>query len=131
MSRRTQKSVRASCDRLWSQLVRARAEFCCERCGPEVNVSVLHAHHVYSRRDYRLRFEPRNGTCLCYRCHRWAEGFPFAFTDWFREHRADDVEFLAERHRAGPLRRTMADYLRLEGELSGRLAGLLEHLEAA
>lgn len=124
MSRRTQKSVRDACDRLWSQIVRSRGA--CERCERTAAEGVLHAHHAYSRRNFRLRFEPRNGVCLCYRCHRWAEGYPILFTEWFRENRAGDVAFLAAEHRAGTVRRTMADYLCLEGELSGRLTGLLE-----
>lgn len=115
--KRTARTIRLSCDKLWSQLVRSQGF--CEKCGR--SDGVLHAHHVYGRTDYRLRFEPRNGCCLCYRCHRWAEGFPLEFAYWFELSRFADAEWLLIQRAKGPLRRTTADYLRLEAELAEAL----------
>lgn len=129
MSRRTQKSVRASCDRLWSQLVRARAGHVCERCDRFSDR--LEAHHAYGRANYRLRFEPRNGVSLCFKCHVWAESYPILFADWFRATRPEDASYLETEHRAGLLKRTLADYLRLEDDLEGQLVAALADREDA
>lgn len=122
MSRRTVSSVKKSADRLWSQLVKARAGHRCERCGtiPE-SALAFHAHHVYGRSNHRLRFEPRNGTALCWTDHRWAEEMPLEFADWFREHRSEDARWLASENRRGLLKRSLADYLELEEFLTERL----------
>lgn len=115
MSVRTRKSVKASCDRLWSHLVRVRARGRCERCDI---TGRMEAHHVYGRTDHRLRFEPRNGTCLCHPCHRWAEQFPKEFAEWHDEHRPADAAFLrVERAKGLRANRTLHEYLELEAQL--------------
>jgi hypothetical protein len=120
--KRTASSVKKSCDRLWSRVVRSGG--CCERCGatPEKGRG-FHAHHVYGRGNHRLRWEPRNGVALCGACHMWAEQAPLAFAEWFGQHRSEDVEFLAEQHALGIVKRTMADYLDLEYELKEETNG--------
>lgn len=125
---RTVKSVKAKCDALWSQLVRASAGHRCERClAPSRD-----AHHARGRGNHRLRFEPRNGVALCFKCHlEWAEANPFEFVDWFREHRGDDDEFLTAEARKGTIRRTLNDYLELERSLLVALNSLEPPLEAA
>ncbi len=117
MSKRTQKSIRASCDRLWSLLIRQNGF--CERCGLNGR---LEAHHAYGRANFRLRFEPRNGVAMCHQCHRWAESFPILFSEWFQEIRLADYLFLAHEHRKGTIRRTTRDYLELEAWLKDQLA---------
>lgn len=112
--KRTVKSVKASCDREWSILVRSRAGFKCERCGATPQQSQLHAHHVYGRNNHRLRFEPRNGVCLCARCHRWTHDNPLAYASWFLEHREDDDAFLQAESLKGLVKRDLNDYLELE-----------------
>jgi hypothetical protein len=116
--KRTVSSVKAACDRLWSQLVRASAGHRCERC---LIPGRLEAHHAYGRTNHRLRWESRNGVSLCHACHRWAEHFPLEFTDWFRETRPDDAEWLVAENRKGLLRRTLDDYLDLERDLLRQL----------
>jgi hypothetical protein len=124
VSKRTRKSVRASCDRLWAQLVKARAGGRCERCE---TAGRLEAHHCMGRTDMRLRFEVRNGVALHHQCHRWAEQFPLEFAEWFVATRPDDVRFLAEQRRAGLLPpRTLQDYLDLETELTSLLDEIAE-----
>ena len=123
MSRpRTKRSVKASADRLWSQLVKARAGYECERCGatPEAQKG-FHSHHVYSRTNHRLRFEPRNGIAVDAACHRWAEEYPIEFTDWFRETRPQDAVWLAEQNRKGLIKRNLDAYLEVEEKLKKAL----------
>ena len=72
-------------DKLWSQAVRKKG-YCeyCLRKAPEV---VLHAHHIYSRRHYQLRWDLRNGVCLCNGCHLYkAHKDIQEFSDWVRAH---------------------------------------------
>lgn len=123
MSRRTVRSVKVSCDRLWSRLVKVRAGGVCERCGssPE-NSQGFHSHHVFGRSNHRLRFEPRNGCALCWSDHRWAEEMPLEFADWFRETRPEDASWLSEENQRGLLKRSLNDYLELEESLRGALS---------
>lgn len=121
MAKRTVKSVKKSCDKLWSELVRAGGH--CERCGATSEDSQLHAHHVYGRNNHRLRWEPRNGVCLCARCHRYFHDNPLEFANWFRESsRWTDAWYLASQNRNGPIKRTLQDYLNLEQGLRELLA---------
>jgi hypothetical protein len=113
--KRTVSSVKKSCDRLWSEIVRAGGE--CERCGRTSEESQLHAHHVFGRNNHRLRFEPRNGVCLCARCHRWTHDNPLSYATWFREHRPDDDAFLQAEALKGLLKRNLHSYLELEQQL--------------
>jgi hypothetical protein len=116
VSNRTRSSVKKSCDRLWSHLVRVRANGRCERC---LFTGRLEAHHCYGRGFHRLRFEPRNGVALCHACHRWAEAYPVEFSEWFafEARRPEDLEFLRGEFRKGLVKRTLADYLELEASL--------------
>lgn len=123
MGKRTRKSLKLACDRLWAQAVKQRAGGVCERCGetPE-SPQAFHAHHVYGRTNHRLRFEVRNGCALCWLDHRWAEEMPLEFADWFREVRPDDADWLAEEKRKGLMPpRSLTDYLELERRLSQSL----------
>lgn len=118
--KRSQKSIKTSCDKLWSRLVRAGGV--CEKCGKTSREVQLHPHHVYGRGNYRLRFDLRNGCCLCARCHMgWAESYPIAFADWFRQQRPEDAAYLEGEFRKGPINRTLKDYERLEMQLTEML----------
>jgi hypothetical protein len=113
----TIRAVKRRCDRLWSEVVRQRAGYCCERCGATSAESQLHAHHVYGRSNHRLRFEILNGVALCARCHRWTHDNPLSYATWFREHRLDDDAFLQAEALKGLLKRNLSDYLELEQQL--------------
>ncbi len=115
--KRTITSVKRSCDRLWPMLVKARADYRCERCGGSPEGQNFHAHHVYKRNNHRLRWEPRNGIALCARCHRWAEDNPLPFTDWFREKRSLDSKWLEAQNQKGLIKRGITEYLELEEAL--------------
>jgi hypothetical protein len=110
------KTIRNSCDKLWAQIIRSKGR--CEKCGATDRERQLHPHHVYGRVDMRLRFDPRNGCCLCAHCHlTWAEAYPIEFADWFREVRPEDADYLAEQRRKGTIKRNTDDYRDLEAEL--------------
>lgn len=126
VAKRTPRSVRKSCDKLWGRLVKARAGDVCERCGtpadPE-NPWAFHAHHaIYRRTNYRLRFEPLNGVALCARCHDRAHAAPVDFVDWLREHRGEDVIRCERLNVPEPVHRSLSDYLELEANLRRMLA---------
>lgn len=123
MSKRTVSSVKKSCDNLWSAIVRSFGR--CEYCG---TTETLSAHHVYGRRNHRLRFDVRNGCCLCYYCHiTWAEQNaagdkrPSPFLEWFENYRISDAKYLREENQKGTIHRIMDDYLELEKELKAEL----------
>jgi hypothetical protein len=53
-------------DKLWSQLIKQRAEGRCELCHGEGR----DAHHIQGRSPQVLRWNLDNGIFLCFRCHR-------------------------------------------------------------
>lgn len=59
-------------DKWFSQCVKKRARWACERCstvygGPS---RALHCSHLHGRGKWSTRFDPRNAASLCYGCHR-------------------------------------------------------------
>ena len=77
MAKRTPKSVKKSCDKLFSQLIRSQGF--CTRCGSKQN---LHTAHIFSRKFNSVRFDEMNALCLCARCHRFAHDEPTEYTKW-------------------------------------------------
>ena len=61
--------ARRECDKLWTQLILARAGGRCARCGKGTYVQ---AHHIRSCRHWNTRFDLENGLALCRGCHFWA-----------------------------------------------------------
>jgi hypothetical protein len=68
MKKRTIKSIRKSCETLWSKIIRTRDKVC-KRCGEP---NTLNAHHIYGKSTLKLRFCLDNGITLCASCHKWA-----------------------------------------------------------
>lgn len=72
-------------DKLWSKKVREKGycEYCLKR-PPEV---VLHAHHIYSRKNYSTRWDLDNSVTLCNGCHLYkAHKDVQEFSDWVISH---------------------------------------------
>lgn len=84
MKKPTVKTLRDKADRLWSQLIRQR-DGACRRCGRGQGEVVLQAAHVISRRYKAIRWDDRNGICLCVGCHHWAHMQPIEFDWWVRD----------------------------------------------
>jgi len=49
-------------DILWSELIKLRAGYKCEKCGKQ---EYLNSHHIFSRSNYSTRWDEANGACLC------------------------------------------------------------------
>lgn len=60
---------RAKATKLHSQLVRLRAEGCCQRCGKHVGYGGLQAAHIIRRTFAATRTDERNAWATCPRCH--------------------------------------------------------------
>ena len=67
-------------DRLFSQYIRRKAGYACEKCGRRD--SKLECAHVYSRRYKATRWEPDNAMCLCFTCHRYYTEHPHQWTEY-------------------------------------------------
>ena len=58
---------------LFPRVVKARAGYRCEwgykgkRCP---SLKGLEAHHIFGRKNYDVRYDYRNGACLCYTHHK-------------------------------------------------------------
>jgi len=93
---------RTAIDIAFSNLVRERANYTCERCGtyyPEGRRQGLHCSHFYSRRHKSTRWFGLNAFAHCYACHQYLGGNPAIFTAWVRNLIGDGaMQILEERH---------------------------------
>jgi hypothetical protein len=99
MGKLSKKNLKDKCDRLYSLIIRSRGY--CEYCHNRIDLPVfLNAHHVIGRINYLLRWDLRNGCCLCVGCHRFnknsAHENPLAFMEWFKSTRPEDYEYLRD-----------------------------------
>jgi len=83
---KTRKTLEKACDKLWSEIIKERADYKCEVCGKSKN---LNSHHVFTRSVKVLRWRAENGVCLCPGCHTLsstlsAHKAPFEFVEWFK-----------------------------------------------
>ena len=76
-------------DLAFSDYIRARAGYCCERCGKKYpkKSNGLQCSHNFSRRYYNIRFHPDNALALCHYCHNY----------WFSKDIVEAVRFLEEK----------------------------------
>jgi hypothetical protein len=58
-------------DILFSNFIRMRAGWSCERCGSMPARQGLHCHHFIRRRNQNTRYDPDNGVSLCLGCHQY------------------------------------------------------------
>lgn len=99
--------------KLWSEAVRGRVDFKCEYCGMargtinENGKSIkVDAHHLMNRdiTDCPLKFDIRNGICLCPRHHKFSpdESFhmnPVVTMDWVQRNRPDSFTFVLQNYK--------------------------------
>jgi hypothetical protein len=94
---------RTPADAFFSNCVRERASWHCERCAkfyPEGHRQGLHCSHHIGRGNHATRYEPLNGFSLCYSCHQKMGADPHAHTEWARERLGENsYEILIEKKR--------------------------------
>lgn len=92
------QALKRKCYHLWNKLVKDKAGNKCEHCG---KTKRLNAHHIEGYITNKgLRYEARNGLCLCPRCHKFGwfsahNSFVFMYLI-MTEKRLDDLLFLIE-----------------------------------
>jgi hypothetical protein len=99
--------------RIWSEAVRLIHNNTCELCGAVSGKTkengkpvILNAHHIVTRDNPVLRFDIRNGCCLCQYCHKYsrtgAHRGTIVFSEWLRVGRYDDYAYLLKRSGEAP-----------------------------
>jgi len=90
------KGIDGKLDKAWSENVRSYGR--CEVCG---RTGLLNAHHIFGRRNRTLRWELRNGVCLCFSHHKGqpqsAHEDPEWFREWLLENRTEDYLYLVKK----------------------------------
>lgn len=71
-------------DQLFSQYIRSRAGWKCERCGTQYKppTSALHCSHFWGRSNMKVRYDPDNANAHCYGCHQYLGSRPVEFHEW-------------------------------------------------
>ncbi len=65
-------------DRVFSDLIRERADWTCQRCGVrhEPPTRALHCAHLFTRRARSTRTHPDAAIAACYGCHQYLDSHP-------------------------------------------------------
>ena len=116
-------------DKWFSKCVRARANWCCERCGTQHDKSSqgLHCSHYHGRGRWAVRFDPENAEALCYGCHSLMGSLPVEHTKRIQE-KLGQYRFNALRERSNDLKRGR-DAKRDEKEISKHFKAEYERME--
>jgi len=114
MKKKKIKTIKNKCDKLWSELVKLLARGKCEVCA---TTQTLNSHHVVSRSNHLLRFDPANGCCLCVKHHVFgnesAHKDPQWFIEWFAVKRPEDYQHIREMKKEPPAPLQIKDYERI------------------
>jgi hypothetical protein len=75
---------RTSADAAFSNCVRERSNWTCERCGAEhpAPTTALHCSHFFGRGNWSVRHDPDNADALCHGCHRYFTANPADYFNW-------------------------------------------------
>lgn len=107
-------------DSAWSLAVKKNASYKCEVCGERSN---LNSHHIVGRRNKTLRWDLRNGVCLCVAHHKFglqsAHEDPLWFREWLEENRWEDYAYLYT-VKENITKRSIEDLKLLLKELTGK-----------
>lgn len=78
---------RDSLDALFSDYIRLRDRYICQRCLKyhEPPTRAIHCAHIFSRRHKGLRWDEENAIALCHGCHAYFTGYPLYFAMWIKE----------------------------------------------
>jgi hypothetical protein len=110
------KPLKKRLDTLWAKKVKEKE--ICEICGRK---KFLNAHHIVGRRSLNLRWDVRNGCCLCPLCHQFGQNSahqnPIFFLSWFAKKRNADYLYLRKKQKEmiKPVR--IKELLKIEEEL--------------
>ena len=71
-------------DKLFSQFIRGRAGWKCERCFKQYQPgeSGLHCSHFYGRAKKSVRWDPENASAHCHGCHAYLTAHPNEHVEW-------------------------------------------------
>lgn len=80
-------------DKLFSQYIRTRDNWTCQRCGKQYlpPTMALHCSHFKGRGKEPTRFDPENADALCYGCHSYFGGQPDEHLAWQIQRKGQDV----------------------------------------
>lgn len=82
------KIIRNQADAAFSDYIRARAGWQCQRCRMQFakgKARYLHCSHNYGRGQQNIRYHPLNALALCKNCHFWFERNRVESTRWLQE----------------------------------------------
>jgi len=113
----SKSNLKKKCDIAWSKLIKDRAGNRCQICG---SVSSLNSHHIIGRVNHVLRWDLKNGICLCASCHKFstnsAHNNPLAFMEWYKSTYPDNYEYLRSK-RNETVKLTLGYYEQIYQEL--------------
>ena len=121
MKKRTKTTIKKSCDKLWSKIIRSKGH--CEICRTTQN---LEAHHIVTRSRIPTRWDVDNGICLCSKHHKFcteisAHGNSIAFARWFDDKFGPERFTRIQEKSRQTTKYTLEDYLEIESQLKGML----------
>lgn len=93
---------RTKWDVVFSDYVRYRDKWTCQRCGVKYPPKSrgLHCSHFYGRRSWATRIEPANAMALCHGCHQHVSSYPFDHVDlWEERFSKEETEYIHWLHR--------------------------------
>lgn len=80
-------------DRAFSQYIRTRDKWTCQRCNTYYKppTMALHCSHFQGRGKEATRFDPSNADALCYGCHQYFTSHPAEHYNWQVERKGQAV----------------------------------------
>ena len=120
------KLRRDSLDALFSNFVRERDNYTCQRCGKyyEPPTRAIHAAHIFSRRHKGTRHDPLNAISACHGCHAFFTGNPLIFTAWIKKRLGDEQYTLLMYRARKPTKFTKFDLEQIKNGLKIALTKL-------
>ena len=94
MNKKDIPKIKRRFDRLVSQIILTRADRTCDMCGRKEGR--MNASHGVPRQVLSVRWNLKNLTCLCYRCHLWVwHKDPITAYEWFKtKYGLDRINYL-------------------------------------
>lgn len=114
-------------DKIFSQYIRTRDGWCCQRCGKAHarNSQGLHAAHIFGRGKHSTRWHENNAVSLCYGDHSYLDQNPLEKYKWYKEKFGtalfDQIKELSEK----PIRFTKEQKKELKEHYKQKLKALL------